>query len=54
VIEMSAWFARHATDRQAGWDKAGEETPGYVAWQLWGGDAARDWSTAKAKALKSN
>ena len=54
VIEMSAWFARHASDKTPGWDKAGEETPGYVAWQLWGGDAARDWSTAKAKALKSS
>lgn len=53
VIEMSAWFARHASDRKPGWDKAGEETPGYVAWQLWGGDAARDWASAKAKALKA-
>jgi hypothetical protein len=51
---MSAWFARKASEKTPGWDKAGEETPGYVAWQLWGGDAARDWSTAKAKALKSN
>lgn len=38
-----AWFARHATDRKDGWDKAGEETPGYVAWLLWGGDPGRDW-----------
>ena len=54
VIEMNAWFARHASDKKPGWDKAGEETPGYVAWQLWGGNAARDWSASKAKALKSD
>jgi len=54
VIEMSAWFARKASDKTPGWDKRGEETPAYVSWQLWGGDAARDWSTAKAEALKSN
>ena len=53
VRKMPAWFARHAVDKKPGWDKAGEETPGYVAWQLWGGDAARDWSAAKAKALKA-
>jgi HK97 family phage prohead protease len=53
VIEMAAWFARHATDRKPGWDKAGEETPGYTAWQLWGGDAGRDWSKAKAEAIKA-
>lgn len=39
----SAWFARHETDKKPDWDKAGEETPGYVAWLLWGGDAGRAW-----------
>ena len=53
VIEMAAWFARHAVDRKPGWDKAGEETPGYVAWQLWGGDAGRKWSQPKAEAIKA-
>lgn len=33
-----AWFARHAGDKRPGWDKRGEETPGFVAWLLWGGD----------------
>jgi hypothetical protein len=41
-----AWFARHETDKKDGWDKAGEETPGYVAWLLWGGDAGRTWFTS--------
>lgn len=49
--KMNAWFARHAVDRKAGWDKAGEETPGYVAWLLWGGDAARAWSKRKVEEL---
>ena len=53
VIEMAAGFERHAVDRKPGWDKAGEETPGYVEWQLWGGDAGRDWSRSKAAAIKA-
>ena len=53
VIEMAAWFKRHAVDRKAGWDKTGEETPGYTAWQLWGGDAGASWSAAKADQIKA-
>lgn len=41
---MAAWFARHESDRRPGWDKPGAETPGYVAWLLWGGDAGRAWA----------
>jgi HK97 family phage prohead protease len=47
VREMRAWFRRHKVDKKAGWSKAGEETPGYTAWQLWGGDAAWRWSEMK-------
>ena len=47
VRRMPAWFARHESDRRPGWDKAGEETPGFVAWLLWGGDPGRDWATRK-------
>ena len=42
---MVAWFARHESDRRPGWDKPGKETPGYVAWLLWGGDPGRRWAT---------
>jgi hypothetical protein len=35
---MAAWFARHKVDRRPGWSNP--PTPGYVAWQLWGGEAA--------------
>ncbi len=51
VREMRAWFARHKVDRRPGWDKAGSETPGFVAHELWGGDAAVSWSEAKVKQM---
>jgi HK97 family phage portal protein len=41
---MVAWFARHASDKRPGWDTPGKETPGYVAWLLWGGDPGRAWA----------
>lgn len=47
VRRMPGWFARHANNERPGWDKPGEETPGFVAWLLWGGDAGRDWSERK-------
>ena len=43
VREMSGWFARHEADRTPDW--AEPPTPGYVAWQLWGGDAGQSWSS---------
>ncbi len=47
VREMRAWFARHESDKRPGWDDAGQETPGFVAWLLWGGDPAQGWSNRK-------
>jgi HK97 family phage prohead protease len=47
VREMRAWFRRHKVDKRPGWSKAGAETPGYTAWQLWGGDPAWRWSETK-------
>ena len=41
---MVAWFARHESDRRPGWSTPGKETPGYVAWLLWGGDPGRSWA----------
>jgi|LakMenEpi03Aug12_release.lakeMendotaPanAssembly.Ray.scaffolds.fasta_scaffold02365_44 ClpP class serine protease len=44
TVEAPAWFARHADDFERGVDdQNGEETPGYVAWLLWGGDPGRRW-----------
>ena len=52
VVEMAAWFKRHAVDKKPGWDKAGEETPGYVAFLLWGGRAGANWSARKSAAMQ--
>lgn len=50
--KMSAWHARHAVDKRPGWDKAGEETPGYVANLLWGGEPGRAWADRLVKAME--
>ena len=45
---MNAWFARHeSASKSPGWDTPGEEKPGFVAWLLWGGNAAQRWAAAK-------
>ena len=47
VKRMNSYFARHAVDKQAtGWNDGedGFPTAGRIAWQLWGGDAGRDWA----------
>lgn len=44
VRRMASYFARHAVDKKAGWSDPGKETPGYVAWLAWGGDAGASWS----------
>lgn len=39
---MVSYFARHEVDKRgAGW---GEDSKGYQAWLLWGGDPGRDWA----------
>lgn len=40
-----AWHARHAVDKRDGWGTPGSETPGYVAFMLWGGAPGRAWFT---------
>jgi HK97 family phage prohead protease len=53
IREMNAWFARHETaSKSPGWDTPGEEKPGYVAWLLWGGNAAKNWSARKVKEME--
>jgi len=54
VVEMNAWFARHASDKKPGWDKPGSESPGFVAHLLWGGSAAREWSARKVAQLEKD
>lgn len=48
VREMNAWFARHeSASKSPGWDTPGSEKPGFVAWLLWGGTPAKNWSSRK-------
>lgn len=43
--EAPAWFARHEGDWEEGVDDVpGSESPGYVAWLLWGGEPAAEWT----------
>lgn len=42
VRKMRNWFRRHHVDRRPNW--AGIKTPGWVAWQLWGGSAGWRWT----------
>ena len=44
---MHAWFARHKVDRRPDWEE--RATPGWVAWQIWGGDPAKKWVDAIMK-----
>jgi HK97 family phage major capsid protein/HK97 family phage prohead protease len=56
VITMSAWFARHESDKQGKGFSPGEDgypSKGRVAWAAWGGDAGKSWSDSKANAIKN-
>ena len=47
VKRMNSYFSRHEVDKEAtGWNDGedGFPTAGRIAWQLWGGDAGRDWA----------
>ena len=52
VKRMYSFFRRHSVDRKPDWGKPGKETPGYVAWQAWGGDAGASWSAMKVAQMK--
>jgi hypothetical protein len=49
---MHSFFSRHAVDRKPDWGAKGKETPGYVAWQAWGGDAGAAWAARQAASIK--
>lgn len=53
VMRMHSFFARHAVDKKPGWSTPGKETPGYVAWEAWGGDAGASWSARLAEKLRN-
>lgn len=45
IGRIYSYFQRHDVDHRPDWDDPEHPTPGYVAWQLWGGDAGRTWIT---------
>lgn len=51
IREMNAWFARHEASKTAGWDSPPDYSPAFVAWLLWGGNAAKNWSARKVKEM---
>ena len=53
VVKMRAWHARHKVDKRPGWDKPGDETPGFVAFLLWAGAAGARWSEAKVAQMEN-
>ena len=44
IRSMYSYFARHVVDKHGrDWNNKDKPSAGYIAWRLWGGDAARDW-----------
>lgn len=52
VVKMRAWHARHKVDKRPGWDKPGDESPGFVAFLLWAGAPGARWSEAKVAQME--
>ena len=51
IRRMKAYFSRHVSDRLAEGFESGEAgfpSAGRIAWDLWGGNAGRDWAERKA------
>jgi len=48
VKRMAAFFSRHEKNKSGGEDDAG-----FIAWQLWGGDAGRSWANRIIKMVES-
>lgn len=56
IKRMKAFFDRHQAHKDLSPEFKDEpwRDHGYVAWLLWGGDAAREWAEAKLKELEQN
>ncbi|MGI4878886.1 MAG: hypothetical protein ACRYG4_15515 [Janthinobacterium lividum] len=47
VTAIVSYFARHAVDKQAKahrWGDESDPSAGFIAWELWGGDAGQHWA----------
>lgn len=53
IAAISSYFKRHGVDKDAkahDWGDLDDPSAGFIAWQLWGGDASEAWADAvKAK-----
>jgi phage gp29-like protein len=52
VKRMVSFFARHEVDKKG--ETWGEKGKGWQAWHGWGGDAGREWASAKLKQLEND
>lgn len=53
IKSIYSYFARHAVDKLGkDWGRSDKPSAGYIAWQLWGGDAGRDWIHELRAALR--
>jgi len=44
ITSIYSYFARHEVDKRGrGWGNPAKPSAGYIAWQLWGGEAGREW-----------
>lgn len=56
IKRMHSFFSRHETDKKAsGWkpSEKGYPSAGFIAWQLWGGDAGQKWAASIVKRAKA-
>lgn len=56
VKSMHSFFARHAVDKNSKthkWNSDSDPSAGFIAWLLWGGDAAKAWADRKARTFES-
>ncbi len=54
VKAMHSFFARHAVDKDTAthqWNSDKDQSAGFIAWLLWGGDAGKSWADATARSL---
>ena len=55
ALHVSEYFPRHAGDNLDQDGSNGDQpSNGYIAWQLWGGDAGREWSEGIKRKLEGD
>ena len=55
ALHVSEYFPRHAGDNLDQDGSNGDQpSNGYIAWQLWGGDAGREWSERVKRKLEGD